>query len=52
MSTCDSRELEIFSIPHEAHRNALRERVKASLPADSDRKIRLTARAWAVQRVV
>jgi SAM-dependent methyltransferase len=37
-----------MSLP-EADRNALRERVKASLPADSDGKIRLIARAWAVQ---
>jgi hypothetical protein len=40
-----------MSLP-EADRNALRERVKASLAADSDGKIRLTARAWAVQGLV
>lgn len=39
------------SLP-EADRNALRERLKAALPADRDGKIRLTARAWAVRGTV
>jgi SAM-dependent methyltransferase len=39
-----------MSLP-EADQNALRGRLKASLPMDRDGKIRLTARAWAVQGV-
>jgi SAM-dependent methyltransferase len=39
-----------MSLP-ELHREALRERIKTSLPADPDGTIRLTARAWAVQGV-
>lgn len=40
-----------MSLP-EPDRNALRERLRSTLPADRDGKIRLTARAWAVQGVV
>lgn len=36
----------------ETERNALRERLKSSLSTEMDGKIRLTARAWAVQGVV
>ena len=36
----------------DADRGALRERVRSSLPAERDGKIRLTARAWAVRGVV
>jgi SAM-dependent methyltransferase len=39
------------SLP-EKNRAALRERIKASLPIEPDGKIRLTARAWAVQGLV
>lgn len=35
----------------EADRNALRERIRASLPEENDGKISLIARAWAVQGV-
>ena len=38
------------SLP-ETDRSALRERIRASLPVERDGKIRLTARAWAVQGV-
>jgi hypothetical protein len=37
-----------MSLP-EADRNRLRERLRASLPAERDGTIRLTARAWAVR---
>ncbi|HEY9445453.1 MAG TPA: methyltransferase domain-containing protein [Burkholderiales bacterium] len=40
-----------MSLPEEA-RAALRERIRATLPIERDGKIRLTARAWAVQGVV
>jgi hypothetical protein len=33
----------------DAHRDELREALRASLPIDADGSIRLTARAWAVQ---
>jgi SAM-dependent methyltransferase len=36
----------------EADRNALRNRLRSSLPTEDDGKIRLMARAWAVQGVV
>lgn len=39
------------SLPIEAH-NALRERLRQTLPIDRDGKIHLTARAWAVQGIV
>ncbi len=40
-----------MSLP-QADRNALRDRLRETLPADHDGKIHLTARAWAVQGVV
>jgi hypothetical protein len=40
-----------MSLP-EADRHALRDRLRASLPSDSDGQIRLTARAWAVRGIV
>jgi hypothetical protein len=36
----------------DSNRAALRERLRASLPADGDGKIRMIARAWAVKGIV